>query len=604
MRRVWGVGVVAALATMLVVSEARSDGPIMPEVEGEVMSALAGGTARTTVVVHYEIDRRALRGMSMSERVAAIRTVRDAYLDQLPEGSATVVFAGRAIPVLILDVSEPGFSTAMGLDDTRAIQRPGTVEQLLLQSVPLINADTASAAPETSGGDGATVCVVDSGIDYQHPDLGNGALPNSVVIGGAAFVNRCTISNAFCDPTIAPCGVGEGTCVSLQEGDPIDENGHGTLVAGTVHAVAPDAKLVAAKAAFPGGEGVASEITVVAAMDWCLAEKDNFSPPISVMNLSLGRAKSEDAAICDDPMTALGLMGSAANSVADAGITVVAASGNSGNSDGVFSPSCASSVISVGATFDADVGPNNAGGCNEPSTFADLDACWGTTGKLLDVYAPGIPITGPDEGGGTQTTQGTSFSAPHVSGVAALLETASPDVNPLEVRNRIRGSNVLVTDRKVPTRSFPRVDAEQTVFDADGDGVCDGAAARTGVCGVGPDNCPFFDNASQTDTNSNGIGDACECGDQGGVGGSGPGFQDGVVNLSDIFAINDAILNPALVTDLCDTNCDEACNLLDIFGVNDKILNSFATCIRYPFAPAGTTPVSNTGTACQFPRVN
>lgn len=98
------------------------------------------------------------------------------------------------------------------------------------------------------------------------------------------------------------------------------------------------------------------------------------------------------------------------------------------------------------------------------------------------------------------------------------------------------------------------------------------------------DNCPWFASADTTDANGDGIGNVCQCGDQGGIGGSGTGFQDGLLNLNDIFAVNDALLDPSLVTPLCDTNNDDQCNLLDLFGVNDAILGAQAFCSRYPSA--------------------
>jgi hypothetical protein len=91
------------------------------------------------------------------------------------------------------------------------------------------------------------------------------------------------------------------------------------------------------------------------------------------------------------------------------------------------------------------------------------------------------------------------------------------------------------------------------------------------------DNCPFASNPDQTDSDGNQIGDPCECGDQNG---------DATVNVLDILAINDAIFNPALVTDLCDTNHDNRCNVLDLIGANNKIFGAPAYCSRYP-GPSG-----------------
>jgi hypothetical protein len=106
------------------------------------------------------------------------------------------------------------------------------------------------------------------------------------------------------------------------------------------------------------------------------------------------------------------------------------------------------------------------------------------------------------------------------------------------------------------------IDAATPGYDVDDDGTLDG-----------DDLCPRFAGASQTDTDGNGIGDDCECGDQSG---------DGTVDVNDILAVNAAIFNPSLVTPLCDTNDDALCDVSDILGVNAKIFGAPAYCSRYP----------------------
>lgn len=91
--------------------------------------------------------------------------------------------------------------------------------------------------------------------------------------------------------------------------------------------------------------------------------------------------------------------------------------------------------------------------------------------------------------------------------------------------------------------------------------------------GNAADLCPFFSSPDQTDTDSNGIGDLCECGDQTG---------DGFVNIADILEINDVIFELAEAGLLCDTNDDDQCNISDILGVNAKIFGAEAHCARYP----------------------
>jgi hypothetical protein len=87
------------------------------------------------------------------------------------------------------------------------------------------------------------------------------------------------------------------------------------------------------------------------------------------------------------------------------------------------------------------------------------------------------------------------------------------------------------------------------------------------------DVCPFWPNPTQKDTDGNGIGDECECGDQNG---------DGTVNVNDILAVNAAIFDPAQATPLCDTNDDAGCDVADILGVNAKIFGAPAYCSRWP----------------------
>lgn len=90
------------------------------------------------------------------------------------------------------------------------------------------------------------------------------------------------------------------------------------------------------------------------------------------------------------------------------------------------------------------------------------------------------------------------------------------------------------------------------------------------------DKCPYFNTQDQTDTDGNGIGNACECSDQTG---------DGRVNVADIVGINTAIFNPAQISPLCDGNHDRKCNVGDIVAANLKIFGRASFCRRYP-APA------------------
>jgi hypothetical protein len=98
---------------------------------------------------------------------------------------------------------------------------------------------------------------------------------------------------------------------------------------------------------------------------------------------------------------------------------------------------------------------------------------------------------------------------------------------------------------------------------------CDGMS-------LAEDPCPFYRQRRRLDSDENGRGDDCECGDQTG---------DGTVDVNDILAINAAIFNPSLVTVLCDATNDGACDVSDILAVNAAIFNPLsATCARSPVA--------------------
>jgi hypothetical protein len=87
------------------------------------------------------------------------------------------------------------------------------------------------------------------------------------------------------------------------------------------------------------------------------------------------------------------------------------------------------------------------------------------------------------------------------------------------------------------------------------------------------DNCPYWPSADLGDVNANGIGDACECGDQN---------EDGRVDVRDLVAINRAIFGVVPASPLCDTNNDARCNISDVVGANAKIFGRPAYCSRYP----------------------
>lgn len=217
------------------------------------------------------------------------------------------------------------------------------------------------AAPDvwqTTSGSGLRVAVVDTGVDYGHPEL------RGRYAGGYDTANN--------------------------DSDPFDDHGHGTHVAGIVASdlnggglagVAPGVQIVAIKALSADGSGYLSDL--VEAIDWGIANN------VQVMNFSLGSSYNSQTL---------------ANKVAEAssrGMLLIAAAGNTGGGSLMY-PAAYGSVISVAATDSSD----------RIASFSSLGA---------EIAAPGVGITSAVPGGGYATWSGTSMAAPHVTATVALM---------------------------------------------------------------------------------------------------------------------------------------------------------------------------------------
>jgi subtilisin len=229
-------------------------------------------------------------------------------------------------------------------------------------------------------GAGVNVAIIDSGIDHTHEDL------DANYKGGYDFVNS--------------------------DDDPMDDNGHGTHVAGTVAAedndigvvgVAPMANLYALKVLDSKGSGSYSD--VIAALQWCVDKG------IRVTNNSYGSSRDPGYTVK-----------AAFDKSYDAGIIHVAAAGNGGS---VIYPAAYSSVIAVSATDSND----------ELAWFS-------STGTQVELAAPGVNInsTLPGNEYSGETWSGTSMASPHVAGTAALVWAKYSGWTNDEVRTQLQNT--------------------------------------------------------------------------------------------------------------------------------------------------------------------
>jgi len=266
-----------------------------------------------------------------------------------------------AANIKVPQASLPRVLAKLNADPRVRLVEPDGVTQACAQTIPWgvshINAPALWAAGNK--GTGIKVAVLDTGIDYTHSDL------SANYHGGYDYANG--------------------------DNNPMDDNGHGTHVSGTIAAVdntidvigvAPEAWLYGVKVLDSGGSG--SYSWLISGIQWAVTNG------MKVCNMSL-RGTSPDSSLQ-----------SACQAAYDAGVVLCAASGNDYGAVGY--PAAYSTCIAVGATDSSDV-------------LAD----WSNYGPELDFVAPGVNILSTVLGGGTESGwSGTSMACPHVSGVAAL----------------------------------------------------------------------------------------------------------------------------------------------------------------------------------------
>jgi hypothetical protein len=245
------------------------------------------------------------------------------------------------------------------------------------------------------------VAVIDTGVDFQHPDLN--------VVGGVNCYNWW--------PFTASCKTG---------GD--DDHYHGTHVAGTIGAldngigvvgVAPGARIWAVKVLSSSGSGYESQI--VAGIDWVAAN----AATIEVANMSLGGSGFSQAEY------------DAIQGAVNAGVAFAVAAGNNDADANNYSPGGFDNVLSVSALADFD---GISGGLGATTCRTDQDdtlADFSNWGPEIDIAAPGVCIlsTYPIEQGEYGTISGTSMASPHGAGALALLASVNNPNNATDVYN-------------------------------------------------------------------------------------------------------------------------------------------------------------------------
>lgn len=237
-----------------------------------------------------------------------------------------------------------------------------------------------------SAGTGVDAYIIDTGILVNHSDFGPRA------IGGFSSIGTST--------------------------NWIDQNGHGTHVAGTVggnmYGVAKDIKLIAVRVLDAAGSGTTSG--VIAGINWAISHHTT-RPAVANMSLGGGASSALDLAV---------------NNAIKDGIVMCVAAGNNSADAGRYSPARVTAAITVGAT-----GAYPTLGINY-----DAMASYSNYGSVVDIFAPGTSIQSDwiTSTGATALLSGTSMATPHVTGVAALYLAQNPLALPAQVQTYLKSS--------------------------------------------------------------------------------------------------------------------------------------------------------------------
>ena len=289
---------------------------------------------------------------------------------------------------------DTSFTTLWGLNNTG--QSGGTVDA---------DIDAPEAWDITTGSSSVVIAVIDTGMDYNHVDLVGNVWTNPGETPGDSTDND---GNGFIDDV-------HGWDFAYDDDDPMDGDGHGTHVSGTIGAVGDnatgvvgvnwDVTIMALKFLDDSGNGSTSD--AVSAVNYATMMKRDYGVNIVATNNSWGGGGFSSA------------MYAAIEASGDEGILFIAAAGN-GGSDNIGDNNDVTPYYPATYDLDTVISVASITRTDSRSSFSNYGA------TTVDLAAPGSSIYSTLPGNSYGTYSGTSMATPHVSGVVALMAALDP----------------------------------------------------------------------------------------------------------------------------------------------------------------------------------
>jgi subtilisin family serine protease len=412
----------ALLAATALPAVAQRATVVAPAVPGSVLVKFRTGTSARAVAAANAPAHAAVRRSFARLGLQHVRT-------SLPVEQALKIY--RSNPQV--EYAEPDYlvrgDEAVFPDDDRFAEMWNLHNTGQTGGTPDADIDAPEAWATQPGHHGVVVAVIDSGIDYAHPDL----------------VANLYRNDADCDADgddddgnghVDDC---HGIDTRNGDGDPMDDHGHGTHVAGTIGAAGRNAlgvtgvawhvSLLACK--FLDADLIGSVSGAIACLDYVAGMRER---GVNVVATSNSWGLGEPSRALDD-------------AIATSGVLFLASAGNTG-ADTATAPrfpcnSADPTVVCVAATSNTD-------------TLASYSNYGRST---VDLAAPGNAILSTWPGGDYRTLSGTSMATPHVTGVAALLHAEFAGLSTAEARCRLLAGADRLTSLARKTVSGGRLNA-------------------------------------------------------------------------------------------------------------------------------------------------